>query len=239
MCKASKKKKALYHQLNQKYTLKKYALTIATRSWEIFSVGNIDGFLDNFITKEELHKNTHDICIPYWIDLWPSSVGLAEYILENPILLEKKKVIEIGCGLGLSGMAAAEFTDDIIMTDYFADSFPFIQLNWLHNLGRAADCRLMDWHKPDENLKPDVIIAADVAYESHAFVPLIRTFKQLLSPNGFVLLSEPGRTMAKPFLNSFSREGFHVEHHKRLVSLEKMHTEVGIYKLWLKDGFSF
>ncbi|KAL3132844.1 hypothetical protein ABBQ38_006769 [Trebouxia sp. C0009 RCD-2024] len=44
---------------------------------------------------------------PYWCRLWPSAVALAQLILQQPELVKGKRVCDIGCGLGLAGIAAA------------------------------------------------------------------------------------------------------------------------------------
>ena len=38
---------------------------------------------------------------------WPSSIALASLILARPELVRGKRVADLGCGLGLAGMAAA------------------------------------------------------------------------------------------------------------------------------------
>ncbi len=44
---------------------------------------------------------------PYWCDVWPSAISMAEELLARPDLVQGKSVCEIGCGLGLAGLAAA------------------------------------------------------------------------------------------------------------------------------------
>ena len=44
---------------------------------------------------------------PYWCRLWPSAIALAQLVLQQPELVRGKRVCDIGCGLGLAGIAAA------------------------------------------------------------------------------------------------------------------------------------
>lgn len=55
------------------------------------------------------HKNTNFKLLqdPYWCDLWPSGIFMAEELLARPELVRGQRVCEIGCGLGLAGLAAA------------------------------------------------------------------------------------------------------------------------------------
>lgn len=44
---------------------------------------------------------------PYWCRTWPSAVALASELLARPELVRGKRVADLGCGLGLAGIAAA------------------------------------------------------------------------------------------------------------------------------------
>jgi len=44
---------------------------------------------------------------PYWTCPWPSSIALAQELLERPSLVQGLRVADLGCGLGLGGLAAA------------------------------------------------------------------------------------------------------------------------------------
>ena len=58
---------------------------------------------------------------PYWCRLWPSAIALAQLILQQPELVRGKRVCDIGCGLGLAGIAAALAG----LPFHFPSSFPF------------------------------------------------------------------------------------------------------------------
>ena len=44
---------------------------------------------------------------PYWTCIWPSSILMAQEVLRRPELVAGKRVADLGCGLGLGGVAAA------------------------------------------------------------------------------------------------------------------------------------
>ena len=44
---------------------------------------------------------------PYWCEPWPSAVAMSAELLQRPQLVAGKRVCELGCGLGLAGLAAA------------------------------------------------------------------------------------------------------------------------------------
>ena len=44
---------------------------------------------------------------PYWTCPWPSSLAMAEELMARPELVRGLRVADVGCGLGLGGVAAA------------------------------------------------------------------------------------------------------------------------------------
>ena len=44
---------------------------------------------------------------PHWADLWHGGAALAAEIFAEPELVRGKRVIDLGCGLGIAGIAAA------------------------------------------------------------------------------------------------------------------------------------
>ena len=44
---------------------------------------------------------------PYWCRPWPSALALAQLLTAQPELVRGRRVLELGCGLGLAGIAAA------------------------------------------------------------------------------------------------------------------------------------
>ena len=49
--------------------------------------------------------------------IWPSSIHLAELIFQNHQYFRGKTVLELGCGPGLSGIAAAKCGSIVYLTD--------------------------------------------------------------------------------------------------------------------------
>ena len=44
---------------------------------------------------------------PYWAVIWASAVAMSELLMEEPQLVRGKRVAEVGCGLGIAGIASA------------------------------------------------------------------------------------------------------------------------------------
>src|SRR5206468_4899179 len=62
------------------------------------------------------HAFEHEEFLPYWAELWPSGVALAKAV--GITALHGRRVVELGCGLGLPSIAAALAGGRVLATDW-------------------------------------------------------------------------------------------------------------------------
>src|SRR5579862_1794881 len=99
---------------------------IAVGSWEveILRPRNADDLISeaDFVRDERL---------PYWADLWPAARVLAAALLECHVSsdVQRPRLLELGCGLGLATAAALRAGYDVTATDYYADALRFTHVN--------------------------------------------------------------------------------------------------------------
>lgn len=227
----SHRKEELLTLLQTKYTFEKVSLDISGETFVLYLVSDVDALLEELLAKGEAHEDVLDERIPYWAELWHSAIGMAEHVLESDAFDAESKVLELGCGLGLSGIAAGRKGGKVILSDYLPEAIQMAEIGWLENNATKADCRTIDWRAIDPQIKVDWVLAADVAYEERNFEPLLMAFDNLLKPGVKGLLSEPGRAIAKPFLASLEQEGFSVRRYSRRVKWKGTVNTIGIYEL--------
>ena len=63
------------------------------------------------IQLQEIYSGNFGICV------WPSSDFLANLIFQNESIFQNQVVLELGCGPGLTGIAAAKCHAQVILTD--------------------------------------------------------------------------------------------------------------------------
>lgn len=178
----------------------------------ITRVSDLDRLVEELLQKGEGHDDYRDERLPYWADLWHSAVGLSRVIATTDLDWTGKKVLEIGCGLGLPGIVAGMRGAEVTLSDYMPEALDLVRYNWMQNLGdRPATFRRLDWREVSPEDSADIVLAADVAYEERFFQPLFAAFDQLVRPGGDLLLSEPGRSISEPFLQAFPRHGWRIE----------------------------
>ncbi|HEX6952134.1 MAG TPA: methyltransferase domain-containing protein [Gaiellaceae bacterium] len=141
--------------------------------------------------------------LPYWAELWPSGLALARHVAQRD--LQRLRVLELGCGLGLPALAAAQRGADVLATDWAEDATELLRRNAERNnvFLRVARVR---WSEPEPLLRAapwDLVLGADLLYEARNVEQLAELLPVL---GGEVLLAEPGRPYAKEFLERFRAE---------------------------------
>ncbi len=200
--------KVLQDSLSSRYGLAQTRYMIGSRAFDITHIENTDTLLNDLIARGADDPEVLDERLPYWSEIWPSAIALSPFILESGLIEPSDQVIELGCGLGLPGIAAATQSERVLLTDYQEDALLFSRLNGLQNLDREIETAHLDWRNPQIARKADILLAADIVYEERFFAPILQTFDRFLTTNGHIMLSEPGRALAKPFFASLAEHGW-------------------------------
>jgi len=149
---------------------------------------------------------------PYWATLWPSGIALADAIFQQPALLARQPVVELGCGLGVTAVAALAANANLLVTDYSPEALLLCRANTLRSLSRVPRTLRLNWRAPSPVLLREapfpVVLAADVLYERRDVMPLLRLLDQIVAPDGLFWLAEPGRVPARDFVKAAMSAGW-------------------------------
>ncbi|KAL7081824.1 hypothetical protein ACP275_14G062600 [Erythranthe tilingii] len=148
---------------------------MTTISHHYFSSTEDDGFSIRIIEnmKEE-----------YGLFVWPSSIILAEYIWQQKSRFSGVNVVELGAGTSLPGLVAAKVGAHVTLTDDSNRSEVLDSMKRLCNVN-DLNCRVLGltwgvWDPPVFSLYPNIILGADVFYDTAAFDDLFATVTYLL-----------------------------------------------------------
>jgi ETFB lysine methyltransferase len=125
-----------------------------------------------------------------------------------------RRLLELGCGLGLVSLAAIRAGFDVIATDYYEEALAFTELNARHNELPPPATRLVDWRRFPEDLgRFDLVVASDVLFEKPNIPLIAAAFSRTLAPGGRGLLTDPGRPPAAAFPAECERHGLQIIEH--------------------------
>jgi 2-polyprenyl-3-methyl-5-hydroxy-6-metoxy-1,4-benzoquinol methylase len=143
--------------------------------------------------------NRRDDYMPYWAYLWPGAFLLAEAVAAEP-WRPGTEALEIGCGLGLAGLAGLGAGLRVTFSDYDDAPLEFVRRSAARNGFDPStySTRRLDWRDLPPERFP-VILGADVLYE-HRLVPLVAgLLDRMLAPGGLALVAGPYRVSAEGF----------------------------------------
>lgn len=197
--------------LSSRYDIVDEDVVLDSQSFTMLRVRDTNALL------RELHPAAfaEDERLPYWAELWPSSIELARYCLKERGM-RGRRVLEVGCGLGLAGVAAASAGAHVVFTDYEPDALKFARYNALKNLPQDSidsrvEFRLLDWRSDEEVGPVDMIIGADVVYERRNFHPILNIVRRVLKGDGCAVFTDPDRSTGMSFFALAEQEGFDVD----------------------------
>jgi 2-polyprenyl-3-methyl-5-hydroxy-6-metoxy-1,4-benzoquinol methylase len=122
--------------------------------------------------------------------------------------------LELGCGLGITAIAALQASSALTVIDCFAEALAYCRYNTLRNAGAEPRTLLADWRtEAGQRLLVaagpfDLVLAADVLYEPDDVEPLLRLVPRLLHPDGRFWLAEPGRATSARFVAAAQERGW-------------------------------
>jgi predicted nicotinamide N-methyase len=180
----------------------------AGRAIRLVRPADPDRLLDD---PDVLERNRADDYMPYWAYLWPGAYLLAEAVAARD-WAPGVRALEIGCGLGLAGLAGLAAGLNVRFTDYDAAPLRFVARSAAEN-GVGPDrfeAALLDWRRlPEERF--DVILGADVLYERRLVPLVVHLIDRMLAPGGIALVAGPYRVATEDLPDWAGRHGLAID----------------------------
>jgi predicted nicotinamide N-methyase len=144
---------------------------------------------------------------PYWVQVWPASVALAR-LLWRFGQLEGRRVLDLGCGLGIPGIAAARMGASVTFADREQDALHFAQWNArrVSTAAAAPETQQLDWSRDVVAGRFDLVLLADVSYRAPHHAPLRRQLEHALAERGCIVHADPMRAESRVFLTQLEKD---------------------------------
>lgn len=222
---------ALYTAIKKELKVAFEPLTVKEHRLNILKCTDLEQLLDG----KDPFKNLSDF--PVWIRLWEAGIVLADFLAgQKPA--SGTTLLELGAGLGATGLIAAKAGYEVTLTDYEERVLNFLKVNAAASNLPDVKVEMLDWFDAKELDSYDVIVGAEVLYREEFFEPLLKIFQSSLNPGGVIYLAHDAtRKNMAPFLE-MAKEDFAIGVVKRkLKSLEK-DKEILLARLKRKDEVS-
>ncbi len=130
---------------------------------------------------------------PFWAFAWPGSQALARHVLDNPVLVDGRRVLDFAAGCGLAAIACAQAGAAIVTAcEIDPMAVAAIHLNAAEN-GVSLDAVEADLVGSD--CRWDLILCGDVCYEApmtNHILPWLRR----MARDAEIWIADPGRAYA-------------------------------------------
>lgn len=147
---------------------------------------------------------------PYWALVWTGAMAIAAYLsTERPS--PGSRVLDLGCGLGLSGLAAARLGAAVTFGDYLPEPLAFVRASLERSAFEGCTVETIDFTGDEDHGRFDLILAADIVYDPAHYDPLAAFLDRSLEAEGTILLTESLRADASRFLDGLTARGFRDE----------------------------
>jgi predicted nicotinamide N-methyase len=144
---------------------------------------------------------------PYWAHLWSGALVLADAVPHGV-----GRAVEIGCGLGLPGLAALRRGWRTTVVDRAREPLAFVRESAQRNGLPAPACVVADVvHGGLRAAAFDLVLAAELLYDRAAFAALADGIARLVAPHGMLLMTDAARIDTRDFWPLLERRGLRLE----------------------------
>lgn len=174
--------------------------------------------------------------MPYFGLVWPAAESLVAKLLTGP-RLDGMRVLDLGCGLGAAGFAAARQGARVCFFDREPRALDIVGASagapaWR---GSTLDVVVGDWRTPPPLGPFDLILGADVLYDRDTAPAVAAFLARHLRPGAEGWLADPGRVNAEGFARTARDAGLELAGTERLPTREH-HPDVRLLRLRRPPG---
>ena len=176
------------------------------RSWILHRAASLEALWD---AMTERGASFDDERLPYWTELWPSSVALAQWLEERRADIAGKHCLDLGCGLGFTALLGQWLGARVLGMDYEEEALTFARRNAEANAVPQPLWAVMDWRRPAvAKSSMDFLWGGDIMYEKRFVAPVLDFLDWALALQRRAWIAEPCRTVYDAFRGEMSRRGW-------------------------------
>ena len=195
----------LLQRLREHFEIEKVSDRFGKVEIEYYCLKDPDSLLDE---KTLLDSHGELKWQPYWAQNWEAANGIAEEL--SSLDLNERQVLDLGCGLGVTGAIAAAGGARVVLADNAPPALCFAQVNCLPWKEQTSVVRL-DWRRDDLKRKFDFIVGSDILYDRKDIEYLDKFWRRHLADDGRVLLGDPNRPMTREYFEMLQSAGWYFE----------------------------
>jgi predicted nicotinamide N-methyase len=154
--------------------------------------------VESLIDRDALLRHDSPVEPPYWAHLWSGAVELARYV-DSDVPCARRRVLDLGCGLGLVGIVASLHGGDVTFLDRDPDALEYAARAAARNGCRGVRFQQADFTCDDLGSTFDLVLGAEVLYDPASWTGLATFIARHLAPAGSAIIADAHRTPTEGF----------------------------------------
>lgn len=186
-------------------------LTFGGHEYRIRSLVDVQQFADPDLSAQRVGISSAQWSL--FGHVWPAGRLLAETMATFDFA--GKRILELGCGLGLASLVLRQRGADVVASDHHPLAEVFLAYNAALNGMPAVPYRTLQWDVENVSLgRFDLIIGSDILYERGHAGALSALLVRHAQPMAEVMIADPGRGNSGSFTRALQAQGY-VLHERR------------------------
>lgn len=183
---------------------------IAHQTWQLAVASDPEGMLIEACERQDAGEA--GVIDPFWATSWRAAAGLDRFL--DRLQLDGQRVLELGCGTGHAGLAAALRGAEVTLTDGVDDPLLLVEMSVWPLRDRCRVERLRFGIDTLDQPRFPLILGSDVTYLRSLWPELDQCLRDHLDKGGQALLSDPYRIIANEFRDWIQRRGWQYQEHR-------------------------
>lgn len=211
--------KNLYNKLKKRYSLHFESLCFGKHTIRFLRISDLEELLKGQDPFDDV------TAFPFWSQLWDASVVLAHVLAAVPAR-QGARLLELGAGLGVSGLVGAAAGFDVLLSDTEEVSLDFQRVSAAANGLTKVESLLWDWDNPPKTGSFDVIAGAEILSREEIVDPFLDICKNNLKTEGTIYLAHDVKRKCLPLFLRQAEKDFYIGTKKQRFSRTGKKVEV-------------
>lgn len=201
---------SLEQQASERFAWHWIETQIAGTARRLAVAADPDGMLIEACQRQDAGET--GVIDPFWATTWRAASGLDRFLQCRE--LTNLRVLELGCGTGHAGLAAAYRGAQVTLTDGVEDPLLLVRMSARPVAERCQIQRLRFGIDRINQPPYPLILGSDITYLRTLWPELDQALREHLAPAGEVLLSDPYRIIADEFRDWIQKAGWKYEEYR-------------------------
>jgi len=139
--------------------------------------------------RESILANCSPSRAPWWMYQWEAGIALTHHLQTFP---QRQRILEVGCGLGLTSIVAKSLGHTVTVTDMFSEALEYLQYN--ASINNVESVTIYPTIQDVPSNSQEYVVAADIMYNHSMLNTTLTEMRTKVIDGGYLVIAEPIRS---------------------------------------------